>query len=64
MSDKPYDGVADALEGLMAHAARLGAVDGAFMHLSFLALTVIPERRLTERGVFDHAVFADVPLGC
>jgi adenine deaminase len=62
MSDRPYAEVVDGLDRLTAHAARLGAVPDAFMHLSFLALTVIPERRLTERGVFDHAAFADVPL--
>ena len=64
MSDRPYAEVVDGLDRLAAHAARLGAVPDAFMHLSFLALTVIPERRLTERGVFDHAAFADVPLAC
>jgi adenine deaminase len=64
MSDRPYAEVVDGLDRLAAHAARLGAVPDAFMHLSFLALTVIPERRLTERGVFDHADFADVPLAC
>ena len=64
MSAEPYEAVVDGLERLAAHAARLGAVPDAFMHLSFLALTVIPERRLTERGVFDHAAFSDVPLGC
>ena len=64
MSDRPYGEVVDGLDRLAAHAARLGATADAFMHLSFLALTVIPERRLTERGVFDHAPFADVPLRC
>jgi adenine deaminase len=64
MSDRPCGEVVDGLDRLAAHAARLGAVPDAFMHLSFLALTVIPERRLTERGVFDHAGFADVPLAC
>lgn len=64
MSDEPYGEVVDGLDRLAAHAARLGAVPDAFMHLSFLALTVIPERRLTERGVFDHAAFSDVSLGC
>ncbi len=64
MSDRPYAEVVNGLDRLAAHAARLGAVPDAFMHLSFLALTVIPERRLTERGVFDHAAFADVPLAC
>ncbi len=64
MSDLPFTEVVNSLDRLAAHAARLGAVPDAFMHLSFLALTVIPERRLTERGVFDHAVFSDVPLAC
>lgn len=64
MSDRPYGEVVEGLRRLAAHASRLGAVRDAFMHLSFLALTVIPERRLTERGVFDFDRFADVPLGC
>lgn len=64
MSDRPYAEVVADLNRLAAHVARLGAGVDAFMHLSFLALTVVPERRLTERGVFDHAAFADVPLAC
>lgn len=64
MSDRPYAEVVADLDRLAAHVARLGAGVDAFMHLSFLALTVVPERRLTERGVFDHAAFADVPLAC
>jgi len=62
MSDRPFEEVVERLDRLQAHASRLGACEGAFMHLSFLALTVIPERRLTERGVFDSTVRADVPL--
>lgn len=64
MSDRPYAEVVADLDRLAAHVTRLGAGVDAFMHLSFLALTVVPERRLTERGVFDHAAFADVPLAC
>jgi len=62
MSDLPYGEVVEALDRLAAHAESLGACANAFMHLSFLALTVIPERRLTERGVFDYAPFQDQPL--
>ncbi len=62
MSDRPYDRVVEGLDRLHAHASILGACEGAFMHLSFLALTVIPERRLTERGVFDSTLWSDVPL--
>ena len=33
-----------------------------FMYLSFLALTVIPALRITDRGLFDSAGFEDVGL--
>jgi adenine deaminase len=62
MSDRPFDEVVARLDALQGHGEALGAVPGALMHLSFLALTVIPERRLTERGVFDFDRFSDVPL--
>jgi adenine deaminase len=32
------------------------------MYLSFLALTVIPSLRITDRGLFDGVAFRDVPL--
>jgi adenine deaminase len=32
------------------------------MYLSFLALTVIPSLRITDRGVFNADTFRDVPL--
>ena len=62
MSDRSCDEVVDALDRLHVHASALGACKDAFMHLSFMALTVIPERRLTERGVFDLGTWSDVPL--
>ncbi len=62
MSTLPFDAVAQRLEALQKHARRLGAIEDPFMYLSFLALTVIPEVRVTERGVFDVRAFADVPL--
>ena len=52
------------LAALDEHAGRLGAIENPFMYLSFLALTVIPELRVTERGVFDVGAFSDVPLFC
>ena len=64
MSVLPYDEVVRRLAALEEHARRLGAVENPFMYLSFLALTVIPEVRVTERGVFDVRAFADVPLFC
>ena len=62
MSALPYDEVVRRLAALEEHARRLGAIANPFMYLSFLALTVIPEIRVTERGVFDVGAFADVPL--
>ena len=62
MSALPYDEVVQRLATLEGHARRLGAIENPFMYLSFLALTVIPEVRVTERGVFDVGAFSDVPL--
>ncbi|RQD79784.1 MAG: adenine deaminase [Methanocalculus sp. MSAO_Arc2] len=62
MSDRPYPEVVLALTRLDEHARSLGAVGHPFMYLSFLALTVIPKLRLTERGLFDNASFMDTNL--
>ncbi|WP_143727241.1 adenine deaminase [Methanoculleus chikugoensis] len=62
MSALPYGEVVQRLAALEEHARRLGAIENPFMYLSFLALTVIPEVRVTERGVFDVGAFTDVPL--
>ena len=62
MSALPHEEVVGRLGALQEHARRLGAVENPFMYLSFLALTVIPEVRVTERGVFDVLDFKDVAL--
>ncbi|MDD4252901.1 MAG: adenine deaminase [Methanoculleus horonobensis] len=62
MSALPYGEVVQRLAALEEHARRLGAIENPFMYLSFLALTVVPEVRVTERGVFDVGAFTDVPL--
>ncbi len=62
MSALPYDEVVSRLAALEEHARRLGSIENAFMYLSFLALTVIPDLRVTERGVFDVRAFADASL--
>ncbi|QSZ66067.1 adenine deaminase [Methanofollis aquaemaris] len=64
MATEPYPEVCRRLEALKGETAAMGAVDDPFMYLSFLALTVIPHLRVTDRGVFDAAAFADVPLFC
>lgn len=58
LSDKPLKDVVDRFEGLKKAAAGLGAKLGdPFATLSFLALPVIPELRLTDKGLVDVAQF-------
>jgi adenine deaminase len=54
--------VAARLLALESRARSMGAVEHPFMYLSFLSLTVIPELRITDRGLFDGNTFCDVPL--
>jgi adenine deaminase len=64
LSELPFEEVASAAAGL-GEAARsvLGATYPApLMALSFLALTVIPELRITDRGLVDVTAFERVPL--
>ena len=60
MSDQPAATVAAAVEHLEhIAAAQLGVTIGTpFMHLSFLGLSVIPELRITDRGLVDVDRFA------
>jgi adenine deaminase len=59
MSDQPAAAVAAAIEHLEhTAAAELGITIGApFMHLSFLGLSVVPELKITDRGLVDVANF-------
>ena len=62
MSHKSFEDVNSELEKLNSLVELTGAVKNPFMYLSFLALTVIPEIRITERGVFDAVGFSDISL--
>jgi adenine deaminase len=63
MAVLPLDQVRQRIEELTAAARAIGAVPGdPFMALSFLALPVIPELKLTDRGLFDVTRFCHVPL--
>jgi adenine deaminase len=62
MSTLPYQEVVIRLSTLDEHTRMLGGIDNPFMYLSFLALTVVPSLRITDRGMFDCSVFRDVPL--
>ena len=55
MSDKALTEVNDALENAKEQAKILGVSEGIdpFMTLSFMSLPVIPELRLTTRGIID-----------
>jgi adenine deaminase len=64
MSDRPAPDVAAQIRGLGEAAANaLGVtLEEPFMQLSFLALSVIPELRLTDGGLVDVGEFAYVPV--
>jgi adenine deaminase len=64
MSDRPATEVAEQLRRLSRAAEEaLGVtVEEPFMQLSFIALSVIPELRLTDGGLVDVNAFAYVPV--
>jgi adenine deaminase len=63
MSDRPAEEVDQGMRRLDAALARLGVtIPTPFMYLSFLALSVIPEIRVTDQGIVDVDRFELVPL--
>ncbi|MEW6259988.1 MAG: adenine deaminase [Thermodesulfobacteriota bacterium] len=63
MSTKPVTEIAEYLHRLVQTARSLGCpLNDPFMTLSFLALPVIPELKLTDMGLVDVGRFAIVPL--
>ena len=63
MSDAPARQVARRDRALRQAAADLGCrLSRPFMTLSFLALPVIPELKLTDRGLVDVGEFRHVPV--
>jgi adenine deaminase len=64
MSDQPLTHVYERLRSMERRLAALGVSTAApFMTLSFLALSVIPELKITDHGLVDVARFELVPLG-
>jgi len=54
MTDEPLESVVTSLEELLAAARKLGCgLPDPFMTLSFMALPVIPELKLTDKGLVD-----------
>jgi adenine deaminase len=63
MSDEPATVVAESMRALQRTARRMGTMlEDPFMTLSFMALSVIPELKLTDRGLLDVNRFEIVPL--
>ncbi|MFH0841688.1 MAG: adenine deaminase [Bacteroidota bacterium] len=63
MSSKPCGEVASRYEFLSNRVKSFGCTMAApFMTLSFMALLVIPELKLSDRGLFDGRQFCHVPL--
>ncbi len=63
MSDRPLEEVRDGVEGLhQAYRDLGGTLEDPFMSLSFLALPVIPELKLTDLGLVDVERFELVSL--
>ncbi|HWE65121.1 MAG TPA: adenine deaminase [Acidimicrobiales bacterium] len=63
MSDWPAHQVAASLHHLVEAARTLGTtISAPFMHMSFLGLSVIPELRLTDKGLVDVGKFELVPV--
>jgi adenine deaminase len=63
MSDRSIEEVSDALNLLHRMVREMGCtLEEPFMALSFLALPVIPELKITDKGLVDVTQFKIVPL--
>ncbi|MFZ0473813.1 MAG: adenine deaminase [Bacteroidales bacterium] len=63
MSDMPVTAMAQKYERLTEMVKSLGCrLDAPYMTLSFMALLVIPELKLSDKGLFDGLAFRHVPL--
>ena len=64
MSDRPLAEVHERIRSMERRLAAMGvSKEAPFMTLSFLALSVIPELKITDRGLVDVNRFELVPLG-
>jgi adenine deaminase len=63
MSNLPINEVRDSLAVLNSEVHKLGCpLDSPFATLSFMALTPIPELKITDQGLFDSTNFKFTPL--
>jgi adenine deaminase len=63
MSDRSCESVASEYESLSGRVQKMGCeLSAPFMTLSFMALLVIPELKISDSGLFDGKNFCHVPL--
>jgi adenine deaminase len=63
MSDEPAEAVAGKAAGLLDSLRQCGCrLHNANMQISLLALVVIPELRISDRGLIDVVAFRPIPL--
>ncbi|HOK57799.1 MAG TPA: adenine deaminase [Methanothrix sp.] len=63
LSERCLEDVVEDVEDVISAAHSLGSeLEDPFMTLSFMALPVIPELRITDRGLVDVREFRHVPL--
>jgi adenine deaminase len=63
ISDQPLEIVAAQMDSVEHTAKELGiTLDSPFMTLSFLGLSVIPDLRITDLGLIDVNLFAQIPV--
>jgi adenine deaminase len=63
MSSEPFERVVHMKRGLLSATEKMGCgLERPFMTLSFMALPVIPQLKLTDMGLVDVGLFSTVPL--
>lgn len=63
LSDRPAEEVAAAVQSVERASREMGAtITAPFMTMSFLALSVVPALKITDRGLVDTVRFELVPL--
>ncbi len=65
MTNKPGEHVKDKLEHMEKKVREMGVskeIDDPFLSLAFLSLPVIPDIKITDKGLFDVVNFKIIPL--
>ena len=63
LSNKPVETIAEKYKELNHLVLKMGSkMQAPFMTLSFMALPVIPEIKITDKGLFDTEIFNFVQL--